>query len=87
MSIENEIKYDSFIDIYYINNKHIDFEFDSRSWKMCFEGTSEKELTEKELESIKEYIKTKGFKISNFKIWFDNVQYFWRFDADLVVFN
>lgn len=59
----------------------IEYEFRDSVHEMLLEGTSYDEPNESE---IKEHCLHKGYESQNLEIWFDNLQKFWRFDANLV---
>ena len=56
-------------------------EYEYRYLEMWLEGSADNKPSESE---IIEYAKARGFELKNIKIWFDNFQKFWRFNADLV---
>lgn len=56
-------------------------EYEYRYLEMWLEGSADSEPSESE---IIEHAKSRGFELKNIKIWFDNFQEFWRFNADLV---
>ena len=56
-------------------------EYEYRYLEMWLEGSADNKPSESE---IIEYAKGRGFELKNIKIWFDNFQKFWRFNADLV---
>ena len=60
---------------------NIDYEYRDREWEMWLEGTAD---TKPEESEIVESAKAKGFTLDNIDIWFDSMQFFWRFSADLV---
>ena len=60
-------------------NKTMEYEY--RYLEMWLEGSADNKPSESE---IIEYAKGRGFELKNIKIWFDNFQKFWRFNADLV---
>ena len=64
-----------------INSKKMEYEYKDRDWEMWLGGTSDNEPNKKE---IIEHAKGKGYKLNDIEIWFDNMQGFWRFSADLV---
>ena len=67
-----------------IKNKSVmeyEYEYRDRSYEMWLEGTSD--YFPIELEII-EHAKQKGYELQNIEIWFDNLQKFWRFSADLI---
>ena len=57
------------------------YEYRDRDWEMWLEGSSDDKPNESE---IIEHAKSKGFELKNIEIWFDNLQKFWRFNADLI---
>ena len=61
-------------------NKTMEYEY--RYLEMWLEGSADNKPSESE---IIEYAKGRGFELENIKIWFDNFQEFWRFNADLVL--
>lgn len=67
----------------FINTTMIEIEYEFRDsvHEMLLEGTSYDEPNESE---IKEHCLHKGYESQNLEIWFDNLQKFWRFDANLV---
>jgi hypothetical protein len=59
----------------------MEYEYRDRDWEMWLEGSSD----EKPIKSdIVEHAKSNGYSLENIKIWFDNMQHFWRFSADLI---
>ena len=58
----------------------MEFEYKLRSWEMHVEGTSDNEPNK---DDIIKHAKGKGFDLENIEIWFDKMQGFWRFVADL----
>ena len=65
-----------------ITKKEIKMEIDyrDRDWEMWVEGTSD--IKPEKNEIIKQ-AKNKGYRLSDIDIWFDNMQGFWRFTANL----
>ena len=61
--------------------KKMEYEYRDRDWEMWIEGSSNEKPNKSE---IIEHVKSKGFELKNIEIWFDNLQKFWRFNADLV---
>ncbi|NQY43937.1 MAG: hypothetical protein HRT87_11410 [Legionellales bacterium] len=59
----------------------MEYEYRDRDWEMWLEGTADNEPNKKEMI---EHAKGKGYKLNDIEIWFDNMQGFWRFSADLV---
>ena len=59
----------------------MEIEIRERSWEMWLEGTSYKEPSRNE---IVEYALTYNYKTRNLEVWFDNMQKFWRFNADII---
>ena len=59
----------------------MEYEYRDRDWEMWLEGTS---YNEPNKEEIIKHAKSKGYKLNGIEIWFDNMQGFWRFSADLV---
>jgi len=60
---------------------NMEYEYRIRDWEMWLEGTSDNEPNKEE---IIIHAKSKGYKLNDIEIWFDNMQGFWRFSADLV---
>jgi hypothetical protein len=59
----------------------MNFEYRTRDWEMWLEGTSERKPSQ--INIIKD-AQNKGYKLKNIEIWFDSIQCFWRFSADLI---
>lgn len=59
----------------------IEYEFRDSDYEMLLEGTSYDKPNESE---IKEHCLRKGYELQNLETWFDNLQKFWRFDANLL---
>ncbi len=47
---------------------------------MVAEGSDDNKIF---IKDIVEVIKARGYKALNIKIWFDNLQGFWRFNSDI----
>ena len=56
-------------------------EYEYRYLEMWIEGSADNKPSESE---IIEHARGRGLELKNVKIWFDNFQEFWRFNADLV---
>ncbi len=61
----------------------MDIEFRARSWEMWLEGTSDNKPSEND---IVDYALKHRYKIKGLEVWFDNMQKFWRFNADIISF-
>ena len=59
----------------------IEYEFSDSEHEMLLEGSSYDKPRDSE---IIEHCLRKGYELQNLEIWFDNLQKFWRFDANLV---
>tara|TARA_R110000744_G_scaffold329836_1_gene435398 strand:+ start:937 stop:1125 length:189 start_codon:yes stop_codon:yes gene_type:complete len=59
----------------------MEYEYRIQEWEMWLEVTSDNKPCKEEI--IKD-AKIKGFELNNLDMWFDNMQGFWRFRADLV---
>lgn len=59
----------------------IEYEFYERDYEMFLEGTSYDKPCDSE---IIEHCLQEGYELQNLEIWFDDFQFFWRFDANLV---
>tara|TARA_R110000822_G_scaffold308594_1_gene436743 strand:- start:52 stop:237 length:186 start_codon:yes stop_codon:yes gene_type:complete len=59
----------------------MEYEYRVREWEMWLEGTSDSKPNK---DDIIKHAKGKGYKLDYIKIWFDYMQSFWRFSADLV---
>ena len=60
------------------------YEYRDRGWEMWLEGSSDEKPKKNE---IINHAKNKGYMLKNIQIWFDNMQGFWRFQADIVKEN
>ena len=58
----------------------MEYEYRTRSWEMWLEGTADNKPSE---DTIISHAKAKGYSLSDISIWFDQLQGFWRFSADL----
>jgi hypothetical protein len=58
-----------------------EYEYRTQSHIMWLEGTDYEKPSEEE---IRNDAKTKGFNLENLEIWYDTMQFFWRFGANLV---
>jgi hypothetical protein len=59
----------------------IHYEYRDRVGEMWLEGSCDKDPNKDE---IYENAKQNGFKLKNLVIWYDTLQEFWRFNADLI---
>lgn len=59
----------------------MEYEYRDRDWDMWLEGTSDEEPIKDE---IIKHAKESGYKLNELSTWFDTMQGFWRFSADLI---
>jgi hypothetical protein len=59
----------------------MEYEYRLQEWEMWLEGTSDNKPNKDE---IIKHAKSKGYKLNKLNMWFDNMQGFWRFGANLV---
>jgi len=60
----------------------MEYEYREREWEMWLEGTADNEPNKDE---IIKHAKEKNYKLKNLQVWFDSMQGFWRFGADLAL--
>lgn len=59
----------------------MEIEYRERSWEMWLEGASYYEPSKRE---IVEDALAHSYKVRNLEVWFDNMEKFWRFNADII---